>query len=147
MIAYRRTEHETTGLTPNILMLGHEVTTSLNLIYEMPTTLKKIPSVGLRFTRTFRKCPCYSLKEYRNVSRDKCKFMISVVHLKRFKHVIRFMYSSKWRTSSKFTSFWRGHFTVFENIWEVLNKVDCGRNKVAKVIHCNRFRKQLLKKM
>ena len=40
MIAYRSTEHETTGMTPNILMLGRETTTPLDICFEMPPSIK-----------------------------------------------------------------------------------------------------------
>ena len=43
MMAYRSTEHETTGLTPNMCMLGREITCDLDIMYEMPTTIKNIP--------------------------------------------------------------------------------------------------------
>jgi hypothetical protein len=35
-IAYRTAEHETTGNTPNYMMLGREVTTPLDIQYCMP---------------------------------------------------------------------------------------------------------------
>ncbi|CAC5368129.1 unnamed protein product [Mytilus coruscus] len=44
MMAYRSTEHETTGMSPNMLMLGRETVTSLDLIYCMPPAIKPTPS-------------------------------------------------------------------------------------------------------
>ena len=43
MMSYRSAEHETTGCTPNHLMLGREVTTPLDLIYELPLASKSVP--------------------------------------------------------------------------------------------------------
>ena len=43
LMAYRSCEHETTGLTPNMLMLGREVSTPLDIMYEMPHSIKPIP--------------------------------------------------------------------------------------------------------
>ena len=40
MMAYRSTEHETTGMSPNMLMLGQETTIPLDIIYEMSPCLK-----------------------------------------------------------------------------------------------------------
>ena len=40
MMAYRCTEHETTGMTPNMLMLGRETSTPLDICFEMPPTIK-----------------------------------------------------------------------------------------------------------
>lgn len=43
MQAYRSAFHETTGYTPNVLMLGIETTTPLDLMYELPGDLKITP--------------------------------------------------------------------------------------------------------
>ncbi|XP_053380038.1 uncharacterized protein K02A2.6-like [Mercenaria mercenaria] len=43
MMAYRACEHETTGVSPNKMMLGRETTTPLDLIYEMSSSIKRIP--------------------------------------------------------------------------------------------------------
>ena len=44
LMAYRSSEHETTGMTPNKLMLGREVCTPLDLIFDMPRTEKQVPT-------------------------------------------------------------------------------------------------------
>mgnify|MGYP003692029265 CR=1 FL=1 len=44
IMAYRSTVHESTAFSPNILMLGRETTTSLDLMYEMPSEMKSIPA-------------------------------------------------------------------------------------------------------
>lgn len=38
--AYRSVVHETTGYTPNMLILGSEVSTPLDLMYELPSEMK-----------------------------------------------------------------------------------------------------------
>jgi hypothetical protein len=42
-MAYRAAEHETTGITPNYMMLGREVTTPLDIQYCMPRSIAHIP--------------------------------------------------------------------------------------------------------
>lgn len=44
MMAYRSAQHETTGMTPNMLMLGRETATPLDLMYEMPPQIKETPN-------------------------------------------------------------------------------------------------------
>jgi hypothetical protein len=44
-MAYRAAEHETTGITPNYMMLGREVTTPLDIQYCMPRSIAHIPQV------------------------------------------------------------------------------------------------------
>ena len=43
MMAYRPSEHETIGFTPNMCMLGRETTCSLELMYEIPSSIKSLP--------------------------------------------------------------------------------------------------------
>ena len=40
MMAYRSTDHETTGISPNRCMMGRETSTPLDLLYEMPPAIK-----------------------------------------------------------------------------------------------------------
>jgi hypothetical protein len=44
MMAYRATAHETTGFSPNMLMLGRETSTPLDLVYDMPPGIKPVPA-------------------------------------------------------------------------------------------------------
>ena len=46
MMAYRSAEHETTRMTPNILMLGLETTTPLDICFEMPPSIKSESTNG-----------------------------------------------------------------------------------------------------
>lgn len=43
LMAYRSTVHESTNFFTNMLMLGKEATTHLDLIFEMPIEMKDIP--------------------------------------------------------------------------------------------------------
>ncbi|WAQ93779.1 hypothetical protein MAR_006250, partial [Mya arenaria] len=44
-------------------------------------------------------------------------------------------------TSSKFTSFWKGPYTVLTKMSVVLYEINCGRKGKGQVIHCDRIRK------
>lgn len=44
LMAYRSAVHESTNFSPNMLMLGREATTPLDLMFEMPTEMKDIPA-------------------------------------------------------------------------------------------------------
>ena len=43
-MAYRASEHETTGLSPNLLMISRETTTPLDIALEMPPSIKPVPT-------------------------------------------------------------------------------------------------------
>jgi len=44
MMAYCTVEHETSGCSPNYMMLGGEVATPLDKMYEKPSQVKHFPS-------------------------------------------------------------------------------------------------------
>ncbi len=44
LMAYRSAEHETTGMSPNMLMFGREVSTPLDLMFELPQLMKPVPN-------------------------------------------------------------------------------------------------------
>jgi hypothetical protein len=44
MMAYRSCEHETTGITPNMCMLVRETTCPLDIMFEMPPSIKPVPT-------------------------------------------------------------------------------------------------------
>ncbi|CAC5410712.1 unnamed protein product [Mytilus coruscus] len=43
-MAYRTAVHETTGSTPNRMMMGREVATPVDIMYELPREVKSIPA-------------------------------------------------------------------------------------------------------
>ncbi|KAH3789640.1 hypothetical protein DPMN_167825 [Dreissena polymorpha] len=43
--------------------------------------------------------------------------------------------------SSKLTSFWKGPFNVRGKLSDVLNEIDCVRDRNNQVVHCDRVRK------
>ena len=44
MMAYRATEHETTVMAQNILTLGRDTVTTLDIMFEMSPAIKTIPT-------------------------------------------------------------------------------------------------------
>ena len=42
MMAYRFTTHQTTGFLHNLLMLGREISTPLDMMYEVPSSIKPV---------------------------------------------------------------------------------------------------------
>lgn len=43
MMAHGSSAHETTNYTPNMLMLGRETSTPLDILYEIPSVIQSIP--------------------------------------------------------------------------------------------------------
>ena len=145
-MAYRATAHETTGMSPNMLMLGRETTTPLDIVFEMPANLKAIPNnqwvwelqERLENAHTFvREQTGKSInrqKRYhdRNLSFDTIEPDDAVYVL----FPVR-----KSGCTRKWTSFWRGPFKVSKKLSEVLFEVDCRRYGKGEPIHLQRIRK------
>ena len=117
MMAYRSAEHETRGITPNVLMLGREVSTPLDLMYGMLNSVKCIPinkwawELNERLERTHklvRKNIDCSMKRqkkymYHDVKNSLEQFDVG-------QQVYVFFPVKKVGTFGKFTSYWKGPF-------------------------------------
>ncbi|XP_069109521.1 uncharacterized protein [Argopecten irradians] len=112
MMAYRSTEHETTGSSPNAMMLGRETSTPLDIQYEMPRNIRAIPQNQW----------AWQLKEKMETAHELVR-----------KH-------SKAGTTHKLASRWRGPFRVLARLTDVTYRVSCGYKGKPKVIHADRMR-------
>jgi hypothetical protein len=146
MMAYRGTEHETTGMSPNMLMLGRESSTPLDIAYAMPSHVKSVPAKQwvwelqeiLEDAHTF-------VREYtgRSIRRQKRYHdtRLSYEKMDRGDQVYVFFPVKRVGTSSKLTSYWKGPFLVKEKISNVLYKIDCGRAGSFQIIHVDRLKR------
>jgi hypothetical protein len=131
MMAYRSAEHERTTLTPNMLMLGRETSTPLYLMYEMPSSIKMKPANmwvwelrerledAHRIVRKYALGSMFRQKTYHDRKSYWEKFQVGDI-------VYVFFPKHKICCFPKFTSFWRGPFTVQRIITDVLYEVDGG---------------------
>lgn len=146
LMAYRSAEHETSGMTPNMFMLWREDSTSLDLLYELPSGIRavrdrewvwelreKLESAHA-FVRTYTGKAIYTQKQIH----DK---QTSYEQFDKGDKVYVYFPIKKPGTSSKFASFWRGPYNVLGKLSSVLCKIDCGRKRSEQVIHCDRIRK------
>ena len=146
MMAYRSTEHETTGLTPNMCMLGRETTCPLDLMFEMPLAIKTIPSnewvwqlqekleTAHRFVRENTGRNMHRQKRYHDENLSYETFEVG-------DKVYVFFAVIRVGCSPKFTLYWRGPFEIKGKLSASLYKVNCGRQGITQVIHCDRIRK------
>lgn len=146
MMAYRSSEHETTGFTPNRCMLGREAATPLDLIYEMPSSIKSIPlnqwvwelQESLETTHsTVRQYTGQAMRRQKKYHDQKLSYETFEVGEK----VYVYFPVKRVGCSSKLTSYWRGPYEVKEKLSNVLYRVNCARSGSIQVIHCDRMRK------
>ncbi|MCG7879813.1 MAG: RNase H-like domain-containing protein, partial [Candidatus Thiodiazotropha endolucinida] len=153
MMAYRAAEHETTGISPNKMMLGRETTTPIELVYDMPAGIKAIPpnqwvwelqeqmENAYTFVRAHTGMAILRQKRYHDTSLSYETFAAG-------EQVYVLFPVKRVGCSPKFTMFWKGPFEVKGKICDVLYKVNCGRNGSIQVIHADRMMKtksQILK--
>ncbi|CAG2194672.1 Transposon Ty3-G Gag-Pol polyprotein,Transposon Ty3-I Gag-Pol polyprotein,Leucine-rich repeat-containing protein 43 [Mytilus edulis] len=145
MMAYRSAQHETTGCTPNRMMLGREVATPVDLMYDVPDYLKKIPQnrwawelqermeEAHHFVRKHVGQEMVRQKKYYDKQLNWCKF-------RKDDQVYVFFPIRKAGHSPKFTSYWRGPFRVLKEYSDVNYLINCGRRGRPQVIHVDRMR-------
>lgn len=146
MMAYRATEQETTGMSPNMLMLGRETSTPLDIMFEMPPVIKPVPTSKwvwelqerLETAHRFVRQHMGESMNRQKMNRDR-KLSYEVFESEDMVYV--FFPTKRVGCSPKFTGFWRGPFKVSEKISGVLYKVNCGRSGTWSIIHCDRMRK------
>ncbi|CAG2231997.1 unnamed protein product [Mytilus edulis] len=145
MMAYRSSQHETTGYTPNRLMLGREVSTPLDLIYKLPSQVKAIPQNQW----------AWELQEHMEEAHQIVQRHVSGQMLRQKKNHDKNVSWAKFepgnmvyvyfplRTpglSPKFTNQWRGPYKVIKINSSVTYTVNCGRKGAGQVIHVDRMR-------
>ncbi|KAK3093316.1 hypothetical protein FSP39_013979 [Pinctada imbricata] len=145
MMAYRSSEHETTGLTPNFLMLGREICTPLDVMFEMPSSVKAIPQNKWCWILQERMENAHShvrLHTAQSMQRQK-HYYDRKLHWEKYSSgdkVCVFFPRVQQGKSPKFTSYWKGPFTVKQKMSDINYVVDCGKKGMDQVIHVDRMR-------
>ena len=128
MMAYRSAEHETTGMTPNMMMFGRETSTPLDIVYDMPSPIKPVPNSQWVWELQDNMETAHAfVRKYtgQSINRQKRNHDSKLCHEQFLAgdKVYVFFPVKKLGTSSKFTSYWRGPFEVEAKVSDVLYKV------------------------
>nr|XP_022290306.1 uncharacterized protein LOC111101945 [Crassostrea virginica] len=145
MMAYRSAEHDTTGYSPNYLMLGREATTPLDLVYEMNVQRKPIPRS--KWVWQLQE----TMEEAHRIVRDNTqgemmrqkRYHDRKLQWQRFSpgdSVYVYFPRKRMGTSPKLTSFWQGPFEVLQKCSDYTYLVSCGFKGSSQVIHVDRMR-------
>ena len=144
-MAYRSAEHETTGFSPNYLMLGREVSTPLDIMYEMPSSIRSIPENQWAWALKEKLEEAYSC--VRNhvpgaMLRQKSLHDLKLSWQKFNKDDEVYVYFPRYLPgqSPKLTNRWKGPFKILEKCTDVTFKVNCGQRGKSQVIHIDRMR-------
>ena len=145
-MAYRSVEHETTGFSPNYLMLGREVSTPLDIMFEIPSSVRSIPENQWAWSLKEKLEEAYSFVQ-NNVPgamiRRKSLHDLKLSWQKFNKDDEVYVFFPRYLhgQSPKLTNRWKGPFKVLEKCTDVTYKVDCGGpRRKPQVIHVDRMR-------
>ena len=148
MMAYRATKHESTGCSPNKMMLGREVEIPVDLLYRVPSDTEDEVPEGLVYVaqlqETMEEVHAFASQQLQKSSeRQKRNYDHQTVQ-KRFKPGdLVWLYSPK-RTKGrcpKLQSVWQGPCRVLIRFSDVLYKIQLKRRTKTMVVHCDRLRK------
>ncbi|XP_061176094.1 uncharacterized protein LOC133185046 [Saccostrea echinata] len=145
MMAYRASVHETTGFTPNYMMLGREVSTALDIMYDMPNAVKYIPNNQWvwHLKETMEDAHRHVRENIKAVmmrqKRDHDQKM-SWQQFKKGDEVYVFFPVRRAGLSPKFTSYWRGPYVVIDRMTDNTYKVNCGPRGKPQIVHVDRLR-------
>ena len=147
MMAYRASRHESTGKTPNLLMLGREVNLPLNAVVASPAEEDGEAMDYDDHVSALQK----RLRDSHEVAREHLKG--AAIHqkkqydhkagqqdLKEGQPVWLWDPSRKRGISPKLTSNWKGPLVIVQRIDDLLYRVQRGPRAKPKVVHINRLR-------
>ena len=145
MMAYRASVHETTGFTPNYMMLGREVSTPLDLMYEMPSAVKYVPKSkwAWQLKERIEEAHTYVRANIKTAMVRQKKYHDQKLSWQKFKkgdQVYVYFPLRKAGLSPKFTSYWRGPYEILDRITDITYNVNCGSRGKPQVVHVDRLR-------
>ncbi len=147
MMAYRASKHDSTGLTPNLLMLGREINLPLTAVVATPkeedgeapdyedyvADLQERMHTAHEIARThLKKAAVHQKQQYDPRTKSHALTAGQPVWL--------WDPSRKKGLSPKLTSKWKGPFVVVQKIDDLVYRIQRGPRTKAKVVHINRLR-------
>ena len=145
MMAYRSAEHETTGCTPNALMLGREVATPIDITYQIPSGLDHVTQNRWAWKLKEKLQEAHSpVREHVHGEMQRQKrYHDAKLNWEKFvkdDQVYVFFPTRKVGNSLKLTSYWRVPYQILCRISDLLYEVNCGICGKPQVIHVDRLR-------
>ena len=145
LMAYRSSLHESTGYSPNMLMLGREVATPLDIMYELPSTMK--PTIVNEYVWKLRETLEEAHRCTRQISKQSMlrqkKYHDHKVVGKCFStgdQVLVFFPQRKVGQSAKLMSFWYGPYVIVEKHTDLTYKIKKENSEKTLIVHLDRLR-------
>ena len=141
MMAYRSTIHDSTGYSPNYLMLGREVMMPLDAMFPNPFTNKyyeTVESYTEQLQERFRNAYTHVRENLKKSAERQKKQYDLVQNLEIYKpndKVLVKIYSRKKGVSPKLEPQWKGPCTILEKIGAVNYQIQIPPKRIVKIVH------------
>ena len=143
MMAYRSAVQETTGFSPNMMMLGREVSTPIDIQYPIPGDemspnlwVEELRSRMQRSHQLVRETVTGNMNRQKHLHDEKT----TQHHFKKGDKAYVFFPRTPYGGTTKFNSCWRGPYCVLEKVGPVDYRVNCGHSGSPQVVHINRLK-------
>ena len=143
MMAYRSSEHETTGFTPNMMMLGREISVPLDIQFGSPVETEYASEWVKKLREKFDQAHDIARNNIDSEMLRQKRYHDSKVFWEQFKRGDKvFIYNPARQPgrSRKLCSFWRGPFVVVERLSDVTHRVKDEERNVEQVVHIDRMK-------
>lgn len=148
MMAYRSSEHDTTGLTPNQMMLGRDVEIPLDLVVGLPLEEDATPPEATEYNQTLRERLNRAYEAAREntgrrVIRQKKNYdrRVNPCDLREGSPVWLYAPNKKTGISPKLQRSWEGPWMIVKKLGDVLYKIKKSQKSKPRVVHADRLRK------
>lgn len=145
-MAYRATPHSSTGMTPNLMMLGREVVLPVDLqcgAIPGATDKEQKSAYVERLRECLRDVHIEARKKLTAAAKSQARYYDRGKALTPFKVgdvVLMYNPVSKRGKSRKFRTYWDGPFVITHKLSELVYKISKGRRARSKLVHLNKLK-------
>ena len=146
LMAYRSSVNETTGYTPNMMMLGREVTVPLDIQFANPNNIKEFQSAFASNLQSRMEQAHEIAREHIQMEmRRQKRYHDNKLFWEKFSEgdeVYVFFHRNYVGRSPKFTYYWQGPYVVLEKYSDLTYKVKHTMTGYQKVVHVDRMKRK-----
>lgn len=145
LMAYRSSQHESTGYTPNMLMMGRETATPIDIMYELPNRLKptNVHDWVWELRKTLEEAHANTRKITEQSMLRQKRYHDQNVVKKKFEEgdkVLVYFPQRAVGKSPKLMSFWYGPYIIVKQHSDVTFKIRKETDTKTLVVHVDRLR-------